>query len=237
MEPPKKAVEGDAKGSRAAEGAEAKEPRKAAQAVAEPVPPPPVPPPPVPPPVAIPTAGAPAVGVASNRQAASEILATLEAGAKNAPPARIVAVPDGKLPDAELNPALPGGLNPALPGMQYHPLLIYLNTVRANSKVLIVLRDDSDAVWSEGDGKGIVGLSITTVKDSVLRLSSFLVNAREMFLQTYEMSQDICIQLFVLTSQSSVRGRVDLPPGASVTLQSRCDRTSLIGLSSFSVEF
>lgn len=118
----------------------------------------------------------------------------------------------------------------------YHPLTITLTGLTANSKAFVTIRDDQEAIWSDGVGKGLVGLSIEATKDPMLFVSSFLVNARELYLQTNANSQEIQIQLYVLTPQSDLRGRVDLPPNASVTLTSRTDRTSLIGLSSFVVE-
>jgi len=119
----------------------------------------------------------------------------------------------------------------------YQSLSITLDNLRANSKAFITIGDDQRAVWSEGVGNGLVGLRISSTKDPALLLRNFLVNAQEMYLQTYEDCQEILVQLYVRTPQRGLRGRVDLPPGASVTLQSRNDRTSLIGLSSFAVEF
>ena len=37
----------------------------------------------------------------------------------------------------------------------FEPLTIALRNVRANSRVLITIRDDQYAVWSEGDGRGL----------------------------------------------------------------------------------
>ena len=119
----------------------------------------------------------------------------------------------------------------------YQSLSITLDNLRANSKAFITIRDDQRAVWSEGVGNGLVGLRISSTKDPALLLRNFLVNAQEMYLQTYADCQEILVQVYVRTPQPGLRGRVDLPPGASVTLQSRNDRTSLIGLSSFAVEF
>lgn len=117
------------------------------------------------------------------------------------------------------------------------PLSIVLQNVRANSKVFVSIRDDQSAVWSEGDSEGLVGLSFSTTRDQALYLSNFLINAREFFLQTYNDSQEILMQLYVRTAQHDLRGRVDLPPGAIATFQSRADRTSVVGLSAFAVDF
>lgn len=121
--------------------------------------------------------------------------------------------------------------------MPYQAVNIVLQNVRANSKVFVTIRDDQTAVWSEGDGKGLVGLSFSTTRDQALYLSNFLINAREFFLQTYSDCQEILVQLYVRTAQHDLRGRVDLPPGAIATLQSRTDRTSVVGLSAFAIDF
>lgn len=119
----------------------------------------------------------------------------------------------------------------------FQPLNIVLRNVRANSRVLITIRDDQRAAWSEGDGRGLVGLSFSTSVDPALYLSNFLINTREFFVQTYADSQEILVQLYVRTTQRDLRGRVDLPPDAVATLQSRTDRTSLVGLSAFAIDF
>lgn len=122
-------------------------------------------------------------------------------------------------------------------GVNYQPLTVVLQNVRANSKVFVTIRDDQHAVWSEGKGRGLVGLSFSATRDPALYVRNFLINAREFFVQTYNNSQEIQVQLYVRTAQSDLRGRVDLPPGATVTLQTRADRTSLIGLSAFAIDF
>ena len=116
-----------------------------------------------------------------------------------------------------------------------HNLIITVANLRANSKLFLNMRDDQWALWSAGGG--LRGVNIRATKDPLLYLNSFLINAREMYLQTYADSTEMQINVYVYTPQSSLRGRVDLPPGASVTLETRSDRTSLIGLSSFDVEF
>lgn len=116
-------------------------------------------------------------------------------------------------------------------------IAITFDNLRANSKVFINLRSDQEAIWSEGDQSNrLVGLSISTTKDTVLAVSSFLVNARELLIQTYDYCAEIKVQLYVLTDQNHVKGRVDLPPQASVTFQSINDRTTVIGLSSFAID-
>jgi len=119
----------------------------------------------------------------------------------------------------------------------YKQVSITFSNLRENSKVFISLRSDQEAIWSEGDESNrLVGLSLSTTKDAVLSVSSFLVNAREILIQTYDLCSEIKVQLYVLTDQSFVKGRVDLPPQASVTFQSLNDRTTVSGLSSFAID-
>jgi len=119
----------------------------------------------------------------------------------------------------------------------FKPLTLTFSAVRANSKAFLTLRPDEAAIWSDG-GKGnrLVGLSVSSRLDPVLYVSNFLINAREMYLQTYQDAQEIQIDLYVRTLQRGIRGNVDLPPGASVTLRSTNDRSTVIGVSSFAIE-
>lgn len=117
------------------------------------------------------------------------------------------------------------------------PVQILIQSLRANAKVFITLRDDQRAAWSEGTGRGLVGFSITNAQASAINMRTFLLNAREMYLQSDKACEETLLQLYVRTSQRDVRGRVDLPPGATVTFQTGVDRTSVVGLSSFALEF
>ena len=119
----------------------------------------------------------------------------------------------------------------------YQPILIVIDSLRANAKVFISIRDDQRAAWSESDSRGLVGFSISSTRDPAIYMRSFLINSREMYVQSYRDCQEIQLQLYVHTAQQDLRGRLDLPPGTSVTLQTGVDRTSLIGLSSFTIEF
>ncbi len=120
---------------------------------------------------------------------------------------------------------------------QFKQMTITFYNLRANSKAFLSIRPDQVAIWSEGgEASRMVGLSFATSTQSTLYLRNFLINAREMFLETYQDCTEISIGLYVRTEQHDLKGRVDLPPGASVTLRSRCDRSSIIGLSSFGID-
>jgi hypothetical protein len=119
----------------------------------------------------------------------------------------------------------------------FRPMTILFSNLRANSKAFLSIRPDQAAIWSEGGANSrMVGLSFCAIVQPTMYLRNFLINAREMFLETYEDCTAIELSLYVRTEQHQLKGKVDLPPGASVTLSSRCDRTSLIGLSSFGID-
>lgn len=119
----------------------------------------------------------------------------------------------------------------------FRELSITFQDLRAHSKAFVNILPDQHAIWAEGDESNrLVGLSIATDTDPVLYIRSFLVNAREMFLQTYQDCSSIQVHVYVRTEQNHLKGRVDLPPGSAVTLQSRNDRTTIIGLSSFCID-
>lgn len=68
---------------------------------------------------------------------------------------------------------------------------------------------------------------------SILRLS---INSREIFFETLDANEVLHQQLYACGSSfGELRGTIELPPGASVTLRSSVDSTSIIGKSSFSL--
>ncbi|MBU9382800.1 hypothetical protein [Burkholderia gladioli] len=117
----------------------------------------------------------------------------------------------------------------------FKPVTLSFANLRANSNAFLSLRADQQAIWSDGAGRQQVGLSLSCVSDPVMYLSQFLVNAREIMLQTSQDVREIRVSLYLRTEQGAVLGRVILPPGASVTLQARDDRSTLIGISSFAL--
>jgi len=119
----------------------------------------------------------------------------------------------------------------------FKPVTLTVANLPANSKAFLTLQDDQDAIWSDGGaGDRLVGLSVSSRVDPTIYVSNFLINARELYLQTYQNAQEIQISLYLRTEQRLVRGKADLPPGASVTLQSSNDRSTVIGLSSFAID-
>lgn len=122
-------------------------------------------------------------------------------------------------------------------GHSFRQMTITFNNLRANSKAFLSILPDQQAIWSEGGGDNrMVGLSFSATTQPTMYLRNFLINAREMYLESYQDCSQIELDLYVRTEQTQLKGKVDLPPGASVTLKSRCDRTSIIGLSSFGID-
>ncbi|NIF98257.1 hypothetical protein F3J18_23805 [Burkholderia sp. Ax-1720] len=117
----------------------------------------------------------------------------------------------------------------------FKPVTLVFANLRANSNALLTLRPDQEAIWSDGAGRQQVGLSLSSTSDPVMYLNQFLINAREIMLQASQDVREIRASLYLRTDQSGVLGRVMLPPGASVTLQSRNDRSTVIGVSSFAL--
>jgi len=117
------------------------------------------------------------------------------------------------------------------------PITLTFNNLRANSKVFLSLREDQNAIFHAGNKQDkLSGLRLSTQKDPVLNLRNFLVNARELYLQTFSDCSTITLNVSILTDQDFLKGKVDLPPNASVTIQTQTDRSSLIGLSSFAID-
>lgn len=118
----------------------------------------------------------------------------------------------------------------------FRQLSIRFFQLRANSKAFLTIRADQKAIWSEGGADSrMVGLCMSSSAPAMY-LSSLLINAREIILETYQDCDEVSIELYVQTTQPQLQGRVDLPPGASVCLQSRGDRSTVIGLSSFAID-
>jgi hypothetical protein len=119
----------------------------------------------------------------------------------------------------------------------FRPITLTFTNLRANSKAFLSLQPGQDAIWSDGgESERLVGLSFSSRVDPVIYVRNFLINAREMYLQTYKDCSEIQVNLYLRTDQHGVKGKVDLPPGASVTLQSSNDRSTVIGLSSFAID-
>lgn len=118
-----------------------------------------------------------------------------------------------------------------------YPIELTFYTLRANSEARVQLDASMQARWGNGEPDSkLVGISLCALpRGTTLTLSSFIVNFREIHLVTYQACQEIRVRLYVHTLERSFSGRVDVPPSATVTIESPLDRTTLAenGLSSF----
>lgn len=118
-------------------------------------------------------------------------------------------------------------------------LKIVLSQLPADGRVRISLRNDQAASWAMGDANAdLVGIAVETAsRNTALKLNNFIVNKSELIFSTYAACDEIRLAICVQCIGNEIRGYVDLPLGASATFQSNVDRTSLVGLSSFSLSF
>jgi hypothetical protein len=115
---------------------------------------------------------------------------------------------------------------------------VVLSRLPGDGQVHIYLRDDA-SIWAMGDANAdIVGVSIeTAARSTVLKLNNFSINKRELHFSTYAPCDEVRMEICVCCIGDTICGQVDLPLGASVTFQSIVDRTTLMGFSSFALNF
>lgn len=113
-----------------------------------------------------------------------------------------------------------------------------LSKLPSDGHVRISLNDGT-STWAMGDADAtIVGIAIESTARSIpLKLSSFMLNKRELDFVTYSACDEIRVEICVCCINDMIRGQVDLPLGANVTFQSAVDRSTLMGLSSFALSF
>ena len=118
-------------------------------------------------------------------------------------------------------------------------LKVTLFRMPADSRVRIFFRDAKTATWAMGDVSAhLVGVSLETTSRSVpLKLNNFIINTHELIFSSYAACDEMKLEICVRGCENTVHGYADLPLGASVTFQSEVDRTSLIGFSSFALNF
>lgn len=115
-------------------------------------------------------------------------------------------------------------------------IMIDFRDLRQNSRVSILL-DEKDIRWCSAgdDDEDGVRFRIESPSQSTLSFKRFFINSREIYFETYGSCDSILHQVCVRGGADDLRGTVDLPPGASVTLRSLVDSTSVIGHSSFAL--
>jgi hypothetical protein len=114
---------------------------------------------------------------------------------------------------------------------------ITLFQLPVDGRVRICLREDQTSTWAVGDPDAdLVGIALETPsRNTILKLNNFILNKHELIFSSYAACDEIRLSIWVQCTSNAIRGHVDLPLGASVTFQSEVDRTSLVGLSSFSL--
>lgn len=125
------------------------------------------------------------------------------------------------------------------PSLVKHWVKITIYHLPVDGCVYIGLRGDGAAAWAMGDSDtDFVGVALETpTRNTVLKLRNFVINDRELTMRSHAACDEIRITLWVKCADNAIRGYVDLPLGANITIESEVDRTSLWGLSSFSLTF
>lgn len=120
-----------------------------------------------------------------------------------------------------------------------HPIELTFYNLGANTEAHIRLDSSGKARWGNGvPGSQLVGVSMSSSpRGSLLAVNSFLINYRNVSLFTNAVCTEIHARLYMHTLEPSFSGRVDLPPDATVTIESAVDRTTLAehGLSSYTL--
>ncbi|MDF2867639.1 MAG: hypothetical protein K0S11_1109 [Gammaproteobacteria bacterium] len=122
-------------------------------------------------------------------------------------------------------------------GFDYHFIKLNFENVKSRSKSSISINFDSSAQWSEGPNrKQMTGIKVCAALQKPLLLKNFTMNRKNISFQTYDQSPVITLSAFIeAKDECYLRGRVDLPPNAILTIETLFDRASLVGLSSFAV--
>ena len=135
--------------------------------------------------------------------------------------------------DSEKEPA------PNSPLFFIHPIELTFYNLATKTEAHVLLDADRTPRWGNGvPGSQLVGISVSSwPRGSLLAVNSFLINYRNIWLLTTAACAEIHARVYVHTLERSFSGRVDLPPGATVTIESPVDRTTLAehGLSSYTL--
>lgn len=111
------------------------------------------------------------------------------------------------------------------------------SNVKKGSRASITIAPESLALWSEGFSRQqFLGIKFSAEDGGVMNVKNLSLNDRELSFIATENATNITVNLFVQTHSKLLRGRVELPPGATVMIESVYDRSTLLGLSSFAVE-
>jgi hypothetical protein len=118
-----------------------------------------------------------------------------------------------------------------------YPIELTFYKLRANGEANVRLEDGGAVRWGNSNpGSKLVGISLSaSPRGALLTLNSFVVNSHNVSLVTNASCPEIHVRLYAHTLEESFCGQVDLPPDATVTIESTMDRTTIAerGISSF----
>lgn len=118
----------------------------------------------------------------------------------------------------------------------FHSIKVWLSGLKASYQARIRINATESTVWDINDRSQLVGVSIKSSSPTTpADLRSFVVNRHEFFICVHSDCDQIEVELYVQSAESMLRGSVELPQGGSVTVGSDIERTTLTGLSSFSI--
>lgn len=127
-----------------------------------------------------------------------------------------------------------------IPNLFISPIAIAFYDLRANSEVRIGLGADDPVRWVDAHaGSRLVGVCLAaSPRGTTLGVSRFILNAKELLIGTFQLCSEIRVRLYAQTLDAALAGHLSLPPGASATLESPIDRTTLTerGSVSFSLK-
>ena len=120
-----------------------------------------------------------------------------------------------------------------------HPIELIFYNLNAKNEAHIRLAVGGKARWGNGDPSSqLVGVSLSAApRGSSLALSSFRINHVNVSIITNAPCQELHAKLYVHTLERSFSGRVDIPSGSILTIESPYDRTTLAesGLGSYTL--
>lgn len=119
------------------------------------------------------------------------------------------------------------------------PVSLVLRDLPADAQASVVLTPlnlpGADPMrWDEGPNKhGFVGILVEAGPGETLMTSSVSINRHSVRVTTSAAMKMLQIDLYVRSRMAIARGRIELPPGAQISLKSPFDHTTLLGMSSF----
>ena len=140
-------------------------------------------------------------------------------------------------PTLDIDKRMDASTSPIDPLFFSHQIQLIFYNLKSNTEAHVRLDRDGKARWGNGEPDSrLVGVSLwASPRGTMLTLNSFLINCHNVSLVTNALCQEIHARLYLHTLERSFSGRVDLPSGANLTIESPMDRTTIAecGISSF----